>query len=87
MSKEIPYKIYLEEKEICIISLKFIVNVSRCIQRFFQTICPGKRRGAIHFIKIPDLLRNLYICCGIIQFLSGKLLTENRCEFFQSNRF
>ena len=60
-----------------IISLKLIINLRRGIQRFLQTIRPYQRRGAVHLIKILDLLRDLKVRRGVIQFLLHQVFTEH----------
>lgn len=70
----------------CIVSLKFVVNMSGRIQCFFKTICSYKRRRTVHFIKIPDFFRYIDKRCRIIQFLFRKFFTENVRHFLKGHR-
>ncbi|KAF5084164.1 hypothetical protein DSECCO2_80310 [anaerobic digester metagenome] len=70
-----------------IISFKFIINLCRCLQLFLQAISTYQWGWAVHFIIILNLLRNINICIGVIQFLLYQLFTENRCQFFCRHRF
>ena len=65
-----------------VVSFKLVVNLRRGLELFFQAIRPDQRRGTIHLIKIPDLLRNLDISVFVIQFLPHQFLAEYSAELF-----
>ena len=69
-----------------VVALEFVVNMRRGPQFFFQTVCPDERRGTIHFVEIPDFLRDLDPGVGLIQFLADQLVAEHRPELFKSHR-
>ena len=69
-----------------VVALKFVINMSRCAKPFFQTVCPHKRRRAVHLIEITNLCGNIEISRLIIQFLLRQLLTEDARKLLHRDR-
>ncbi len=44
-----------------IITFKFVIDMCRGVQRFFQTVSSRQRRWTVHFIKVPDFFWNINI--------------------------
>ena len=64
-----------------VIALEFIINLSRCVQIFLQIVGADERGGAVHFIKVLDLFRDVNVTCRIVQFLMCQFFTEYGIEF------
>ena len=69
-----------------VVALKFIVNFRRCLQLFFQTVCPHQRRRTVHLVKIADLLRDGDLPVVVIQLLPDQLVTENGAQIVKAHR-
>ena len=69
-----------------IVAFKLVVDFGRCLQLFLKAVCPDKRRGPIHFVKVQDLRRNRVFTGLIIQFLPDQLIAEDHAEFFGCHR-
>ena len=69
-----------------IVSLKFIVDLSRRIQLLFQTVRTHKRRRPVHLVEIQNFLRDIDIGIRVVQFLSRQLVTEHFPQLLESNR-
>ena len=63
-----------------IVALKLVADLRRCAQLLLQAVCPYQGGGTVHLVKVPDLLGNLEIGGGIVQFLLDQLLAEHRCQ-------
>ena len=70
-----------------VVSLKFVINLCRRLQLFFQTVCTNQRRGTVHFIETTDFLRNINVSIYVIQLLSDQLVTKNRAQLIKGHRF
>ena len=70
----------------CIISLKFIINLCRRLEFFFQAVCPYQRRRPVHSVKFLNFIRDIDIWRSIIQFLFCQLPAEYLRKLIQRHR-
>lgn len=60
-----------------IVSLKFVIDLRRGLERLFQTVSPYQRRRAVHFVEVLDFPGNRDEAVVVIEFLPNELVTEN----------
>ena len=65
-----------------VIALKLVIDMCWRTQCFFQAVSTYQRRRTVHLVKILDILGNVKIRCGIVQFLLHQLIAEHMREFF-----
>ena len=63
-----------------IVALEFVVNLSGRAQRFFQIVCPAKRRRSVKFVHLHYRLGDIDISGRRIHLLMCKLFAENRIQ-------
>ena len=61
-------------------ALEFILDMGRRAKGFLQAIGPHHRGGAVHFIEVPDFLRDLNIGLGLIELLRDQAVAEHRSQ-------
>ena len=59
-------------------ALILVINSCGSVELLFQAVGPDKRRRPVHFIKIPDFLRDLDKTVLVVELLLHQLVTENR---------
>ena len=67
-------------------ALKFVINLCRRIQCFFQIICTHQRRRTEHPIVLAHFFRNVNIAVGLVEFLLCQLGAEHRLQICQLYR-
>ena len=70
-----------------VIAFKFIIDLRRGIQRFFQIVGAAQRRRTIILVHLQHFRGNLDILGIVIHLLMGQFFTENRIQIFLGNRF
>ena len=65
-----------------VVAFKFVVNLSRGLQLFFQAVSADERRRTVHFVEIADFLRDRVELRVVVQFLLYKFFAEDAAEFF-----
>lgn len=70
-----------------IVALKFVVDLRRGLQLFFQTVGADQGGRTVHLIEIPDRFGNLKKGSGIIQLLLDEFFTEHTGKFLGFHGF
>ena len=63
-----------------VVALKLVVNLRRGPQGFFQAVSPDQRGGAVHLVKLQDLVGDVEVAGLGVHFLVGQLFAEDRVE-------
>ena len=70
-----------------VVSLKFVKNLCRSIQQFFQIFRMDQGGGAVHFVKMPDIFRNGDQAVLFIHFLCGSFSAKHFLQCFSCYGF
>ena len=70
-----------------VVSFEFIVDLRRCVQRFFQVVGSAKRRRAVDLIDVAYFFRDVEISRFVVHFLLSQFFAEYRIEVFHCRRF
>ena len=63
-----------------VVALELVVDLRRRAQLLLQAVGPDQRRGAVHLVKVADLLRDGDIGRGVVQLLADQFLAEDRLQ-------
>ena len=66
-----------------VVALKFVVNLCRGVQRFFQLIGADQGGGTVHFVHVLHSLGNVDVLRGAVQLLLCQFLAENGEQVLQ----
>ena len=68
-----------------VVALKFVVDFCRGLKLFLQTVGPHQGRGAVHLVKVPNLLGNGDLPGVVVQLLADQLVAEHGTQVVKAH--
>ena len=68
-----------------VVPLKLVVNLSRGLELLFQAVGPDQGGGAVHLVKVPNLLGDGDVSVVVVQLLLHQFLTEHALQLLGSH--
>ena len=68
-----------------VVSLKLVVDVRRGLELFLQAVGPDQGRGAVHLVKVPNLLWNGNFRRFVVQLLADQLVAEDGPQILEAH--
>ena len=69
-----------------VVAFELIVDVRRCTQLLLQAVSPDQRGRTVHLVEISDFLRDVEVCCVIVQLLLHQFPAEHMLQFLCRHR-
>ena len=68
-----------------VVSLKLVVDVRRGLELFLQAVGPDQGRGAVHLVKVPNLLGDGDFRRVVVQLLADELVAEDAPQILEAH--